>query len=41
MEESGNEDEYEGGPLTPHTKGITQHFQNQVREHTDGIDNDL
>ena len=39
MEGSGNEDEDDGGPLTPRTKGITQHFEKQVREHTNGIDN--
>ena len=41
MEGSGNEDEDDGGPLTPRTKGITQHFRQQVRKYTDGIDNDL
>ena len=41
MAGSGNEDEDDGGPLTPHTKGIMHHFQKQVREYTDGIDNDL
>jgi len=41
MAGSGNEDEDDGGPLTPRTKGITQHFQQQVRQYTDGIDNDL
>jgi len=25
----------------PRAKGITQHFQRQLREYTDGIDNDL
>ena len=37
----GNEDEDDGGPLTPCPKGITQHFRQQVRQYTDGIDNDL
>ena len=41
MAGSGNEDEDDGGPLTPRTKGITQHFRQQVRQYTDGIDNDL
>ena len=41
MEGSGNEDEDDGGPLTPRTKGITQRFRQQVRQYTDGIDNDL
>jgi hypothetical protein len=36
-----NVDEDDGGPLTPRTKAIMQHFQKQVREYTDGIDNDL
>jgi hypothetical protein len=34
-------DEEDGGQLTPHTKGIIQHFQRKVREYTDEIDNDL
>ena len=41
MAGSGNEDEDDGGPLTPCPKGITQHFRQQVRQYTDGIDNDL
>ena len=41
MAGSGNEDEDDGGPLTPRTKGIMQHFRQQVRQYTDGIDNDL
>ena len=41
MAGSGNEDEDDGGPLTPRTKGITQHFRQQVRQYTDGIYNDL
>ena len=41
MAGEGSEDEDGGGLLTPHTKGIVQHFQKQEREYTDGIDNDL
>jgi hypothetical protein len=41
MAGTGSEDEDGGGLLTPHTKGIVQHFQRQVREYTFGIDNDL
>jgi transposase InsO family protein len=41
MAGSGNQDEDDEHLLTPRTKGIVQHFQKQVREYTDGIDNDL
>ena len=41
MAGSGDEDEDGGGPLTPHTKGIIQHFKKQVREYTKEIDTDL
>jgi len=41
MADSGNEDEDDGGPLTPRAKGITQHFRQQVRQYTYRIDNDL
>jgi hypothetical protein len=41
MAGSGDGDEDDGGPLTPRTKGIMQHFQKQVREYTKGTDNDL
>ena len=41
MADSGNEDEDDGGPLTHRTKGITQHFRQQVNQYTDGIANDL
>ena len=41
MAGSGNKDEDDGGPLTPRAKGITQHFRQQVREYTNGINNDL
>jgi Retrotransposon gag protein len=41
MAGTGDGDEDDVGPLTPRTKGIMQHFQKQVREYTDGIDNDL
>jgi len=37
----GDEDEDGGGPLTPRTKGIIQHFKKQVREYTKEIDTDL
>ena len=41
MAGSGDEDEDGGGPLTPRTKGIIQHFKKQVREYTKEIDTDL
>jgi hypothetical protein len=41
MAGSGDGDEDDGGPLTPRTKGTMQHFQKQVREYTEGTDNDL
>jgi len=41
MAGSGEEDDDGGGPLTPRTKGIMQHFKKQVREYTKRIDIDL
>ena len=35
------EDEDDGGPLRPRTKGMMQHFEKQAREYTNGINNDL
>ena len=41
MAGSENNDEDDGGPLTPRAKSITQYFQKLLREYTYGIDNDL
>jgi len=38
---SGEEDDDGGGPLTPRTKSIIQHFKKQVREYTEGINTDM